>query len=169
MSLLPEQEASCWPWQWSSPSSRCVPVTLYQQWWALLPRDRFLLGHCACGMSRTEQLEQAGARWGSLGTALGELPFFPLLGSFCSPAFARQMEKLRKNPKWGFSEKRWRRGERATKALYPACPASTRHFAPKGPTDLQRQENPHAGSISSCLSDQQTSCGVHCPPVCSPL
>lgn len=46
--------------------------------------------------------------------------------------------------------------------LYPARTASTRHFAPKGPTDLQRQENPHAGSISASVTRGQAAlCTAH--------
>ena len=53
-----------------------------------------------------EELELAGAYLGSCCIVLGELPFFPLMGSFYSPEFARQREKLRKNPKLKFPKKR---------------------------------------------------------------
>lgn len=57
-------------------------------------------------MGRTEELELAGAYWGSCCIVLGELSFIPLLGSFCSPEFARQIEKLWKKTKLEFPKKR---------------------------------------------------------------
>jgi len=63
---------------------------LNQEREVLLGGDSFSLDHCACGMGRTEELEMAGEFLGSCSIALGELPLFPLLGSFCSPELARQ-------------------------------------------------------------------------------